>query len=247
MSRLVLIRHAQATFSQDPLEAFEDYDQLSPLGLQQAEALGAELVASGTVFDKVFVGPAVRHRQTMDAVASSYMRSEVPWPAPVLSEELAEHQGARVVERAIAAPDYGEDLIQLAKSKVEQSNGEIDQTRMYFEVYRRVTRQWARCELPASIEVEETWQAFRCRVESALHGILEETGKGEAVGIVTSGGPVGCTVAWILGLDDQKALELAWVVQNATLTEVLFSGGRMSLKSFNVQPRMRVPEFATYV
>ncbi|HIA72864.1 MAG TPA: hypothetical protein EYN99_00305, partial [Gemmatimonadetes bacterium] len=65
------------------------------------------MVASGTVFDKVFVGPAVRHRQTMDAVASSYMRSEVPWPAPVLSEELAEHQGARVVERAIAAEKDG--------------------------------------------------------------------------------------------------------------------------------------------
>jgi len=36
-------------------------------------------------------------------------------------------------------------------------------------------------------------------------------------------------------------------VQNATLTELLFTDGRVSLKSFNVQPRLGLPELYTYV
>ncbi len=38
-----MVRHAQASFSVDPSVAFDNYDQLSPLGLEQADALGDEL------------------------------------------------------------------------------------------------------------------------------------------------------------------------------------------------------------
>jgi hypothetical protein len=67
------------------------------------------------------------------------------------------------------------------------------------------------------------------------------------VGIFTSGGPVGSTVAHALGLGDEQALELAWMVENATVTELLFSGGRTSLKSFNAQPRLGATEMITGV
>ena len=67
------------------------------------------------------------------------------------------------------------------------------------------------------------------------------------MGVFTSGGPIGSTVASVLGLVDEQALELAWILQNATLTELLFAGGRVSLKSFNVQPRLGSPELCTYV
>jgi broad specificity phosphatase PhoE len=77
--------------------------------------------------------------------------------------------------------------------------------------------------------------------------ILDESGRGSTVAAFTSGGPIGSTVAWALGLDDERAIELAWMVENATLTELLFSGDRVSLKSFNAQPRVGSPELVTYV
>jgi len=40
---------------------------------------------------------------------------------------------------------------------------------------------------------------------------------------------------------------LAWTVENATLTELLFTTERVSLKSFNAQPRIGSPELVTYV
>ena len=50
MGTLYLVRHGQASFGAD------DYDQLSPLGLQQAQRLGAHWLAHGQRFDTVLMG-----------------------------------------------------------------------------------------------------------------------------------------------------------------------------------------------
>ena len=227
----------------DPSEAFENYDQLSPLGLEQAAALGEELVRSGVVFDRVFVGPAKRHRQTADAVAAAYARSDRPWPAPVKLEQLEEHSGARVVEKVLSRPEYGghRQAIQAPDSDSRQ------RARAYFSAFREITRSWARGDLAFDVGVEENWQAFRARVEAGVDGVLAEVGRGNTVGVFTSGGPIGSTVARVLGLDDEAAMELAWAVQNTTLTEFVFREDRLSLKSFNAQPRFSSVELVTYV
>ena len=56
MSRLVLVRHAQASIGH------ANYDQLSPRGEEQARSLGAHWAEMRTVFDQVFVGPRQRHQ-----------------------------------------------------------------------------------------------------------------------------------------------------------------------------------------
>ena len=62
MSRLILIRHAQASFSRDPVNAFRDYDELSELGQKQADRLaeaGEQLMhlVTSEVGDIVVVNP----------------------------------------------------------------------------------------------------------------------------------------------------------------------------------------------
>ncbi len=95
--------------------------------------------------------------------------------------------------------------------------------------------------------MEESWQAFRARVERGVDRIVEEAGYGSTVGVFTSGGPIGSTVASVLGLDDEQAMEFAWAVQNTTVTEFVFREDRLSLKSFNAQPRFSSVELVTYV
>ncbi len=95
--------------------------------------------------------------------------------------------------------------------------------------------------------MEESWQAFRARVERGVDRIVEEAGHGSTVGVFTSGGPIGSTVASVLGLDDEQAMEFAWAVQNTTVTEFVFREDRLSLKSFNAQPRFSSVELVTYV
>jgi len=247
MSRLLLVRHGQASFSAHPERAFEDYDRLSDLGKQQARALGEELVSGGVVFDRIYTGPLVRQRQTADEVGAVYARAGIAWPSPVELPELAEHEGSRVVRHALESQPEHEDALRHLLSPATGADGEeIELMRTYFNVFRRVTRQWARGEI-APPGVEESWRAFRARVASGVRRILGEAGRGATVAAFTSGGPVGSTVAWALGLGDEQALELAWAVDNATVTELLFSGEQVGLKSFNVQPRIGAAEMVTGV
>jgi broad specificity phosphatase PhoE len=251
MSRLLLIRHAQASFSPDPARAFTDYDRLSVLGLRQAEALGEELAAAGLAFDRVYSGPAARHRQTAEAVGRVYAARGLPWPAVNEHEELGEHEGAHVVRRALAHPEYADEGAELRAALA--ADGESGpqaasraHARAYLRVFRRVTRRWARGELPPAFSTE-SWPAFRARVERGLRAVLDEAGRGATVIAFTSGGPIGVAVAWALGLGDEQALELAWIVENASVTELLYGEGRVSLKSFNVQPRLGARELVTHV
>jgi broad specificity phosphatase PhoE len=247
MSRLLLIRHGQASFSAHPERAFEDYDRLSDLGRRQAIALGDELVSGGVLFDRVYSGPLVRQRETADGVAAAYERRSKPWPGVVELEEMAEHEGSRVVRHALSTePEHEEALARLLGPGTGGDGEEVELMRTYFTVFRRVTRRWARGEI-APPDVSESWRAFRARVDFGVRRIVAEAGRGVTVGVFTSGGPVGSTVAAALGLGDEQALELAWMVQNATVTELLFSDGHMSLKSFNVQPRLGAPEMMTGV
>jgi len=235
VSRLVLVRHAQASFSPDPGHAFGDYDRLSPLGVRQAEALGEELAAGRAVFDRLYVGPAERHRATAEAVGRVYAREGVRWGTPDARAGLGEHEGARVVARALEHADFAEERARLAEGTA----------RAYLRVFRAVTRRWAREELPGLSH--ESWQAFRARVADEVNGILSELGRGTTAIAFTSGGPIGSTAASALGLGDERALELAWMVENATVTEFLFDGERLSLKSFNVQPRLGRTDMFTHV
>ncbi|MGD8861671.1 MAG: phosphoglycerate mutase family protein [Myxococcales bacterium] len=59
MTRLHLIRHGRASASAD------DYDQLQPLGETQARLLGEHLGARRQHFDRVYVGPLKRQRETL--------------------------------------------------------------------------------------------------------------------------------------------------------------------------------------
>lgn len=246
MSRLLLIRHAQASFDAHPDRAFVNYDRLSELGRHQSRALGEELASGGVVFDRVFSGPLERQRETAEETAASFARLGAPWPGIQEVAELAEHQGARVVQHALSTEPEHEESLQQLFSTPREDGRHPDVMRTYFRVFRQVTRRWARGEISPP-GVDESWSAFRSRVEAGMQRVLEESGRGVTVGVFTSGGPVGSTVARALGLDDERALELAWMVQNATITELLFSEDGLALKSFNVQPRIGARHLITGV
>jgi len=83
--------------------------------------------------------------------------------------------------------------------------------------------------------------------DAALERLIDESKDGETVGVFTSGGPVCVGAAWVLGLDDVKAMELTWMMRNASMTELLYPTGRLVLGSFNALPRFPSPDMVTYV
>jgi broad specificity phosphatase PhoE len=90
---LHLIRHGQASFGAD------DYDNLSPKGIEQSVALGEALSQQESKFDHVIVGPHRRHIQTFEGIKKGYKFADLP--DPVIDERFAENQLMEIAQHFI--------------------------------------------------------------------------------------------------------------------------------------------------
>jgi hypothetical protein len=66
------------------------------------------------------------------------------------------------------------------------------------------------------------------------------------VAAFTSGGFIGVSVQLALSAPDRSGLEVNWRVRNCSLTGFLFSGGRLSLDTFNAIPHLDDPALRTF-
>jgi broad specificity phosphatase PhoE len=70
-------------------------------------------------------------------------------------------------------------------------------------------------------------------VTRGLRAVMAAEGRGRRALVVTSGGPIAVAVRLALGLGDEVTLRLAWVVGNASTTELRWRGEEVSLFGFN--------------
>lgn len=236
MSTLCVIRHGQASAHA------ADYDQLSPLGEEQGRVLGEYWADTDRRFDRLYLGPLKRHRQTLDAVLQVFRHRGLDLPDPTPLPELDEHHGPEVIahhrdrlyeEAGIGDPD---------KEGVDRK----EKIRRTLLIYQQGTRLWVRGELETPKGLE-SWAAFRSRIESGTDKILGAGTPGQRAAAFTSGGATAAMVGHTLGLDDEKILALSWRVRNAALTEFLFSSRGLSLDSFNSTPHLREERLLTFI
>lgn len=230
MGLLTLVRHGQASFFG------ANYDELSPAGHAQARALGEHWVRHGVAFDAVYVGPRRRHRQTLDSVAAVYAAHGRALPAAREVGELDEHDGLTVIRHALGAG---------GPRAPAQDPGEAGRElllREFMRHYHQIMRDWARGTLV--VPDVEPWPDFRARTLRALD--LMCAAPGDAVAF-TSGGFVSSAAGWLLGLDEDRVIELSAVLKNTALTEVRHSGRRRGLTSFNTLPHLPDARAATTI
>lgn len=226
MSSLVLVRHGQA-------RAFEkESDRLSEHGEKQAALLGAWWRERGVVFDEVFSGALVRQVRTAELAGLGPVQQDPRWN---------EYDAGGVLEHgvpALAAEDPA--FAQLAEA-MEQHRTTPDANRHFQRMFEVLMNRWVEGTLP--VDGVETWTAFQSRVRQALTRIVE--GPSRDVVVVTSGGPIATAVQTVLQAPSRKAIEINWRVRNCSLTEFLFSKGRISLDGFNAVPHLP-PASVTY-
>ena len=95
MSKLYFFRHGQASLGAD------NYDVLSPKGKAQSLKLGEYLVEKNIRFDRVFVGPLDRQKDTYEVVKSVYVQNNIPIPKAEEVFGLKEHQGIETMKKAL--------------------------------------------------------------------------------------------------------------------------------------------------
>ena len=91
MSRLFLIRHAQASFLS------ENYDQLSDHGIDQAKILGESLASNEFIFDRIYSGTLNRQQHTRQMVEELYDAQKIPFPKVIEEDRFNEYPAEEIM------------------------------------------------------------------------------------------------------------------------------------------------------
>ena len=238
MSKIYLIRHGQASYLS------EDYDNLSDKGVLQSEALGKYFADNNIHFNKIFIGKLNRHQQTFDGFTSAFSTNGITLPNPTFLEELNEHQAPEAL--TLAYDDFVNQYDE-AKQLYNEINNEPKLTRRNsIKIFELFMREYASGRYPFEYESIQSWADFRIQAKKGISSILENTDKGETIGVFTSGGTKSAIIGDVLGITEEKISELNLAIKNASFSQLLFSEKGLNVLSLNETPHLS-KELITFV
>jgi len=188
-------------------------DRLSAAGEQQAICLGQYWRAQDIRFDEVYSGTMQRHTRTAELAGFSGFTAK---------PEFNEYD-AQGILRANSEFAPAADNRQLQKQ------------------FETMMPLWiaGKLESPGV----ESWTAFHERIRRGLEAIIESDAPSRRVVVFTSGGPIGVAIQTVLQAPEHIAIEVNWRIKNCSLTEFVFTRGRISLDTFNSTPHLREVTF----
>jgi broad specificity phosphatase PhoE len=238
MSRLFLVRHAQASFLE------QTYDKLSALGETQARLLGQFWVGHKLIFDRVCSGPRIRQKDTATIVAAAYREENLSFPELLVMPEFDEYQGEAVLEGSLPALLESDGEISALHHAFQASHDPQSRRKTFQKLFEAVIGRWVDGKIPSNSV--EPWRDFASRANAGLTKFLRGGAQNERIAIFTSGGPIGLAVQRALDLTAQNALRVSWMAQNCSFSEFLYSKDRFTMSSFNSVPHLNDPSLQTY-
>lgn len=218
MSEIYFIRHAQASFKND------NYDQLSPLGIRQAQVLGEYFRRLGLRFDSVYAGA---------------MKRQIDTAKEVLSRMPGDHSRLKL-RRESAFNEY--DFVAILKYQIplmineepalEEILPRMHADRQVFQrLFERALTRWISGRYDAG--GIETWPDYGARIHRGIQQLMKADGPQKRAAVFTSGGCVAVAVQMALDISDVKTIELSWQVRNTSVSVFKYSSRGMGLSSFN--------------
>jgi broad specificity phosphatase PhoE len=238
MSRVILVRHAQASFL-EPI-----YDKLCATGEVQARLLGEYWARRGVLFSRACSGPRVRQVQTARLVEEAYRRLGREFPEIAVMKEFDEYSAEAVLKRGLPQMlEKSQDVRHLHRA-FEQSRDTVERKRCFQQVFEAVIGMWVSGELV--VDDVESWQDFCARVDRGITAIVNSATPAGVSVVFTSGGPIGVAMRRALNLSHADTLQLTWMSRNSSFTEFLGSGSRFTLSTFNAHPHLEDEALLTY-
>ena len=238
MGRLLLIRHAQASFLD------QNYDKLSAIGEAQALRLGQYWVRQKMVFDRVCSGPCVRQKDTARIVAEVYRDAALPFPEPLMMQEFDEYQAEAVLQQGLPRLLETNNEVRELHRAFQDSTSPPRRLANFEKMFEMLITKWVEGEvvLPAV----ESWPEFCARVDRGLSQCMSANGRGQQLAIFCSAGVIGVAMRRAFHLSSQDTLRAAWMIRNCSWSEFLFSQDRFTLSTFNAFPHLEDVSLLTY-
>jgi broad specificity phosphatase PhoE len=238
MSRIVLVRHAQASFLEP------NYDKLCAAGEVQARLLGEYWARRGVLFSRSWSGPRVRQVRTARMVEEAYRRLGREFHEVAVMNEFDEYPAEAVLKLGLPRVLEKSQEVRHIHQAFERAKDSNVRKRTFQQMFEAVIAMWVSGELV--VEGVESWQDFCARVDRGITTIVNSaTPTGDSV-VFTSGGPIGVAMRRALNLSHADTLQLTWMSRNASFTEFLSSGSRFTLSTFNAHPHLEDESLLTY-
>ena len=239
MAQLLVVRHAQASFMRD------DYDQLCPRGLRQAEALAAHLTArhqdrEPEIAWSLVSGPARRHQETAAPMCQSMAQAGLlhAGRAPRQDPRWDEFDLRGLLHAGAASGDP--ELLSLLAAMGTASDL-TERGRALHRCTEAAVARWMDGALKA--DRLESWADFEARVSAALEAARPASG--QATVVVTSVGPICVVLMRVLGLDGATAFRTASRVRNSAVMTLLSGPPGLTLERFNDTDHLTDPDDLT--
>ncbi|MET7286477.1 histidine phosphatase family protein [Streptomyces sp. NPDC005573] len=203
MPLISLVRHGQASFGA------EDYDVLSALGREQAQAVGRELGRRGLRDPHLVTGTLNRQRDTARLLAETAGFKGTPQEDPRWNE----YDHVAVLAR-YTAPDPE------AQADSRAVQGLLDEA----------LEKWI---TDPDADGSAGWAAFANGTAAALAELSAALGQGRDAVVVTSGGVLAALCGALLSLPAAGVVALNRVTVNAAVTTLVVGGSGTSLLTFN--------------
>ena len=238
LGTLFLVRHAQASFLEP------NYDKLSRVGETQSRLLGEHWAHRGLSFDRVCVGPCLRHRDTARIVADVYVQAGLAFPEPSVQPEFDEYQGGAVLSSSLPGLLEHDPRVRDLHAAFQFASGSAERRATFQKLFAAVIGMWINGAItPQGVE---TWSEFCSRVYSGLARFLSAGEHGERVAIFTSGGPIAVAMQRALQLSPQVTLQVSWMSRNSSWSEFLYDAERFTLSTFNFHGHIDDHSLLTY-
>lgn len=219
MGTLYLVRHGQASFGAD------NYDQLSPLGVDQCRQLGRYLAGKGQRFSQVITGTLQRQVQSYDALADGLSQRQPALQLPGLNEYDSHAVIAAIHPQPLPRPSTPEAY------------------RQHFRILRDGLAAWmAGRTQPQGMP---SYADFVAGIQDALARV-RAVADGDVL-VVSSGGPISTVVAQVLGAPAETSIELNLRIRNSALSTFAVNPKRLALITFNTLPHLDSAEHASWV
>jgi broad specificity phosphatase PhoE len=235
MSRIYLIRHGQAGTR-------HHYDTLSDLGRRQARLLGDYFAGQNVQFHAAFSGGMQRQDQTAAEVVAAYSEAGLRFPEIQTHDAWREFDLDHVYQAMApqlcdADPEFKIEYESMREQIRVGDTAEIH--RRWTPCDTKIVEAWLHCKFPYN---GESWSSFQQRVATAP--FPEDNGANVAV--FTSATPTAIWAGRALDIHDTRALRIAGVLHNASITVLRVRGDEVQLFSMNEVPHLTRPEWRTH-
>jgi len=238
MSRIILIRHGQASFLEP------NYDKLCATGEEQSRMLGEYWARRGVLFSRVCSGPRVRQVQTARIVEEAYRRLGQEFPEVAVMDEFDEYPAEAVLKLGLPQVLEKSQKVRDLHRAFEHAKDIDERKRSFQQMFEAVIGMWVSGEFV--IDGVESWPEFCARVDRGSAIIVSGPAPAGDSVVFTSGGPIGVAMRRALHLSHADTLQLTWMSRNASFSEFLSSSGRFTLSTFNAHPHLEDDRLLTY-